>query len=83
MKADAFFEQEILAALLRIETKLDTLKARLAAQPPADTEPLMTVEEAAKFYRMSPSALYRLKAVQVKIGRRIRISRKLMDRYSR
>jgi len=72
---------EILAALRRIETKLDIVKARLSAQPLEDSEPLLTVAEAAKHYRLSPSALYKLKAVQVKVGRRVRISRAAMERY--
>lgn len=69
--------------LKRIESKLDTLIALVQKVPEPDVEPLLTVAEAARRYKVSPTTLYRLRAVQKRIGNQVRISPVKMEKYIR
>jgi hypothetical protein len=71
----------VLSKLHEISQRLDLIERALTQRPIKGNDNLLTVKQAAQEYKMSRTALYRLKAIQVKIGRRVRISREAMDRF--
>lgn len=69
---------DIMAALRRIEDKLDKL-APAAGKP----DEFMTLREAAAYLSLSTSTLYRAKRLQIRKGRAIRFRRSELDRVFR
>jgi hypothetical protein len=75
MILDQFREQ-----LDRIETRISVIESVLASRPLRYVDNLLTVQEASKEFKLSEQTIRKMKDVQVRIGKIIRVSRQDMDR---
>lgn len=75
------FGRTILSRLDDLARQLEAIQEALRSDPPGQKKKLLTVREAAAEYNLSKQLLYRLKFVQARVGRAVRIRRDALDQH--
>lgn len=72
--------KDLFLILRDVQNRLTAIEHAIVVRPVKYDSPLLTVEEAAKEYRVSKATLYKWQDTHVKIGRLVRISRQLLEK---